>query len=232
VRTLYRRAIRGAAVVSCVSGWLARVVRDEYGAIGKVIVLPSTIERELFRPLDRDECRARLGLPVDALLVGTAGGLHADKGILPLYDAFTSLARQEPRLHLVLAGGFRADCPPPSGENVHYLGELPHDRAAELFNALDVGVVYLRDTPYGRASFPQKLYEMVACGLPVAVARVGEMGELLARAGECLYEPDDGESLARCLRAQLSGRVQAGIDLRDWGELAADMERAYLASLA
>ncbi|MFM8331427.1 MAG: glycosyltransferase family 4 protein [Candidatus Methylumidiphilus sp.] len=227
LRLLYRRALRRAAVVSCVSEWLARRVREDCRADGEVIALPSTIDRAVFRPMDRTACRANLGLPADARLIGTAGGLHRDKGIVPLYEAFASLSQQDPDVHLVLAGGIGPDCPPPAGPNVHYLGELPHARTAELFNALDVGVVYLRDTPYGRASFPQKIYEMAACGLPLAVARVGAMDDMLGHAPFSLYQPDDAVSLASCVAAQLADPRHANIEIRDWSSLADDMERAY-----
>ena len=83
------------------------------------------------------------------------------------------------------------------------LGELPHALAAELFAALDVGVIYLRDTPFGRFCFPQKAYEMAACGIPFVAANVGAMPALLADAPECLYRADDAESLAEALRGQL-----------------------------
>jgi len=228
MRWLYRNAIRQAAAVSCVSEMLAQRVRDEYRAEGQVLALPSTINRSLFQPQEVNACRERLGLPLNVRLVGTAGGLEAAKGILPLYQAFEILSGRMPDLHLVLAGGIEPACPPPEGPKVHYLGELPHARTADLFAALDVGVVYLRDTPYGRYSFPQKALEMVACGLPVVVAKVGEMGKLFANSANSLYEPDDPASLARCIQAQIEVPSVANIAIRDWASLAQEMEGIYL----
>ena len=228
---LYRKAMQRASVVSCVSEFLAGRIRTEYKAQGKVIALPSTIDRAVFRHLDRTQCREKLGLPASARLLGTAGALHASKGIVPLYQAFELLSHHAPQLHLVLAGRAEPSCPPPTGQNVHCLGELPHPQTAELYNALDVGVVYLRDTPYGRASFPQKVYEMVACGLPVVVARVGAMEALFGDTPNSLYQPDDEGSLARCIEAQLDKPTVADIEIRDWASLAGDMERAYLSVL-
>ena len=228
LRTQYRQTIAKAAVVSCVSEYLAHRIRHEYQAKGKVISLPSTIAREIFHPLDRAKCREKLGLPLNAQLVGTAGGLHADKGIVPLYQAFKILSQDHPQLHLVLAGRIEPGCPPPAGSNVHCLGEIPHSLTAYLFNSLDVGVVYLRDTPYGRASFPQKAYEMLACGLPVVAARVGAMEALFGNIPSSLYEPENPSSLARCIKAQLDCPAVANIEIRDWASLACDQELAYL----
>ena len=62
---LYKRALRDAAVVSCVSDPLAELVRHGYKANGKVICLPSTISKEIFYVRDKAACRETLGLPRD-----------------------------------------------------------------------------------------------------------------------------------------------------------------------
>jgi len=72
------------------------------------------------------------------------GGLHADKGVATLYDAYAQLAADDPSLHLVLAGPTAKRLPPPKGPRVHHFGCLPCQQVAMLFSALDVGVIYLR----------------------------------------------------------------------------------------
>jgi glycosyltransferase involved in cell wall biosynthesis len=228
---LYRRALRDAAVVTCVSAPLAELVQNEYRAKGQVLALPSTIDRQVFYPRDRLASRQLLGLPSDARLIGTAGGLSREKGIEPLYRAFEQLAEEDPNLHLALAGPLDPACPLPLGPRVHYLGKLPHARTADFFSALDVGVVYVRDTPYGRYSFPQKAYEMAACGVPVTVAGVGAMASLFASTPQAVYAPDDVASLVDCIRAQLESPQQPGLAIPDWAELAGEMEAAYTAAL-
>ncbi|CDI00805.1 Glycosyl transferase group 1 [Candidatus Competibacter denitrificans Run_A_D11] len=225
---LYRRALRRAAVVTCVSEPLADLVRTDYRARGAVLALPSTIDRTIFYPRDRRVCRKSLGLPPDAKLIGTAGGLSREKGIEPLYRAFEQLSKEDPNVHLVLAGPLDRQCPLPDSPRIHYLGVLPHAQTAELFNMLDVGVVYLRDTPYGRYSFPQKAYEMVACEIPLAVACVGSMASLFQSSEQILYDADDISSLARCLKNQLMQPELIKLKIQDWSEIAIPMEQAYL----
>jgi glycosyltransferase involved in cell wall biosynthesis len=224
--TAFRRAVRNAAVVSCTSETLAGHVRETYRARGDVLALPSTVDLAIFRPRDRATCRRSLGLPEHTRLVGTAGGLHADKGIGTLYQAFDRLAAEDPDVHLVLAGPADSRIAPPAGPRVHYLGKLPHARAAELFAALDVGVIYLRDTPFGRFCFPQKAYEMAACGIPFVAADVGEMHALLSDTPECLYRADDAGSLAAALRNQLLEPRLTGIVPEDWRRLVARLDDA------
>jgi teichuronic acid biosynthesis glycosyltransferase TuaC len=217
--TALRRAVRGAALVTTTSEPLRELVMETYRARGEVIAMPSTVDKNVFRPLDRVACRCALDLPERARLIGTAGGLHRDKGVGTLYDAWRVIAARDPDSHLVLAGPTDPGFPPPSGERIHYLGQLPHARTAELFNALDVGVIYLRDTPFGRYCFPQKAYEMLACGLPIASARIGVMPQLLASAPDGLYRADDADDLARAVLAQLNEPQAARVSIDDWAHI-------------
>jgi glycosyltransferase involved in cell wall biosynthesis len=105
------------------------------------------------------------------------------------------------------------------------LGQLPHARTAELFNALDIGVIYLRDTPFGRYCFPQKAYEMLACGLPIASARIGVMPQLLASAPTGIYAADDSDDLARAVLELLEHPVVATAVIDDWAHIVGVMEQ-------
>jgi glycosyltransferase involved in cell wall biosynthesis len=203
---------------------LKELVIDEYGARGEIIAMPSTVDKIVFRPMDQTACRRSLGLPPGAKLIGTAGGLYRDKGVGALYEAWKVIAQQRPDVHLILAGPVEPGFPPPGGERVHTLGMLPHARTAELFNALDVGVIYLRDTPFGRYCFPQKAYEMLACELPIAAARIGVMPQLLASTPVGLYAPDDPADLARAVLELLDRPVVATVPIDDWAHIVGGME--------
>jgi teichuronic acid biosynthesis glycosyltransferase TuaC len=118
---------------------------------------------------------------------------------------------------LVLAGptdrqmAFRPD------NKTIYLGELPHERVGDLFNALDIGIVCNRDDNFGRYCFPQKLFEMLACNLPVAVADVGVMRRpLLLGSERVLFDPDNLESLVEVILAQLKARYLPQIAIPAW----------------
>lgn len=219
---LLRWGTRKADLVLTTSEPLRELVVDEYKAPGKVIAMPSTIDRAVFHPRERMACREALGLPQDALLMGTAGGLNREKGIEALYAAWALIEQRMPNVHLVLAGphGF----PPPAGARVHSLGPLPHDKVAQVFNALDVGAICILDTEFGRYCFPQKAYEMLACDLPVVVGDVGAMHHLFAHAPEFLYQAGNAGDLADKLEAQLRNPRKADVPIRDWDEMIAAIE--------
>jgi glycosyltransferase involved in cell wall biosynthesis len=224
--SLLRSSTRQADLVLTTSEPLRELVVNGYGARGEVIAMPSTIDRRVFHPRERAACRAALGLPADALLLGTAGGLTRMKGIATLYGAWELLAPRMPNLHLVLAGPHEAGFPPPQGARVHALGPLPHDKVAQVFGALDVGAICILDSKFGRYCFPQKAYEMLACDLPVVAADVGAMHHVFVDAPECLYRASDAADLAGKIEAQLRRPRKADVSILDWNEAIAAIEPA------
>jgi glycosyltransferase involved in cell wall biosynthesis len=226
--TALRRATRSAALVTTTSSALARFIGDEYDASGKIIAMPSTIDRSVFRHRDKPTARRELGLPDDALLVGTAGGLHLSKGIGELFSAWEEL-QADPRIHLVLAGPPDGSIALPTGDRVHYLGQLAHEHVALLFSALDVAIICVLDTPFGRYCFPQKAYEMLATGTTVVASDVGAMHDLLGAYPSLLYPPGDSASLARRIASQLENPVKADVAIDDWATLIGRLEPELLA---
>lgn len=220
-----RRAVREADLVTTTSVPLQIMVQQDYQAKGKVLAMPSTIDQAVFRPLDKQQCRQALGLPLDAMLIGTAGGLLQERGIGDLYQAWEQLSATRPELHLVLAGPTDAKLPHPQHPRVHYQGMLAHADTAKLFGALDVGVIYLRDTPFGRFCFPQKAYEMQACQLPVVATSVGVMPHLLASVPQALYQEGSAPDLVRALVFQLEQRVLPDLPVEDWGQVIGRVEQ-------
>jgi glycosyltransferase involved in cell wall biosynthesis len=227
--TALRRATRRAAVVTTTSESLADYVRSSYRAKGVVVALPSTVDKAIFHPRDRAESRRVLGLPTDAILVGTAGGLHRAKGIGELFDAWTELST-DPRIHLVLAGPMDGSVAIPTGDRVHYLGQLPHDGVASFFSALNVATVCVLDTPFGRYCFPQKAYEILATGTPVVASAVGDMKHLLRTTPQLLYRAGDVHDLADRIRQAIDHPVTVDVTITDWAGVICNVEPQLLAA--
>lgn len=227
VKKFYRRALYKAQIISCVSQTLAALIKLHYAPNGLVISLPSTIDQSTFYPRNQDHSRDKFNLPRGVPLVGTAGGLSQEKGIKAVYDAFLAIAAERPDVHFVLAGVPDKKLPVPSHERIHFLGKLPHSHIAELFCCLSVGVVYLRNTPYGRVSFPQKAFEMAACKIPMVVSRIGDMELIFSDNNNELYAADDAQELAKVIKQQIDQPAIANIVIENWSDQAKKLLEAY-----
>jgi glycosyltransferase involved in cell wall biosynthesis len=211
-----KRGILKAAVISTVSQNLAAKVEQAYQAPGIVSTITNAVCPEIFHPGDKISARRKLGLPESGLLIGTAGALSSNRGIDLLISAFEKMCGDKSDSYLILAGPVGHDLRLPKNDGIRYLGELPHADVGYLFNALDVGVVCNRRNQFAEYCFPQKFYEMIACRLPVVAADVGVMRGLFFGYEDCLYDPEQAESLADTITKQLSARRIAEHEVPSW----------------
>ena len=227
VRSMLDRAVAAAHGITCVSAPLARYVRERYRSTAPTMVLENAVRPDLFRPMDRRDCRAALRLPLRAKIIGTAGALFPTRGIETLYRAFAKLADADSDIHLALAGPRPRRSRLPRRDTVHDLGVLPAEQVPVLINALDVGVVCNRDSSFGRYNFPQKAREIMACGVSMVGADVGAMRDLLQDYPECLFAPEDAASLAEVIRRQLLWPTRINGPVPTWSDSAASLETFF-----
>lgn len=155
----------------------------------RVWVVPSGIDFERFRPLDRDASRARLGWDVSRRhVLFPADRARAEKRF-PLAEAAVEALR-----------GRGADVV------LHALAGVPHDEVPTWINAADA--VLLTSTHEGS---PNAVKEALACDVPVVSVDVGDVRSLLDGIAGCVVAPADPAGLADGLAAVLSGagRVEA-----------------------
>ena len=175
---------------------------------------------------DRAPARARLGLPADALVLGTLGRLTEQKGQRMLLQAVAGLAERWPRLVAFLAGqgplrpALEAEAARLGiADRVRFLG-VRRDRDT-LFAAMDLFVL-----PSRWEGLSLALVEAMGAARPVVATRVGGNPEVVAD-GETglLVPPDDPAALADAL-----GGLLADADRRRaLGQHAADDARRRFA---
>ncbi|WP_419174922.1 glycosyltransferase family 4 protein [Desulfosediminicola sp.] len=229
LRWAYRRALRACDGIFTVSSTLHDFI-STISPNTPVHTIESTISAGCFQPDNKLLCRQRLGLPLNAKLIGTAGALSTNRGTEYLYDAFKVLRQQANDVYLVLAGP-TGDNPPPRDPNILYLGELPHESIPSFFNALDVAVICMKNDNFGKYAFPQKAYEILSCEVPVVCARIGAISALLKEHPQCLYEPDSSRSLAEKITLQLSNPFIPEILIPTWAQQAEKIANTIQASI-
>lgn len=217
VRWLYRRALARADGICAVSRTLASDMEKAYP--GKpVLVLESTIGGDDFAPCDSAESLAYLGLEhlSSSARVGICGGLNRYHGADVTFAAFDLVAQKVPDVAFVVAGYLDDDCPLPERPFVHYIGTLPHGDMPRFYSAVDVVIVPLSNTRFGYYAFPQKAYEVIACGRPAVAAEVGALALLFESLPTARYNPDSPGSLAEAIARQLGDPAVLDVDIPTW----------------
>ncbi|MGO3669800.1 MAG: glycosyltransferase family 4 protein, partial [Vreelandella alkaliphila] len=194
-RRILKACINEASIVITVSTVLKNKILSDYVPQGIVLLMNNGFAHRSFFVGDKMTARNDLGLPTDMTLIGTAGNLSLMKGLDTVYEAWEQIEKQTGNVCLVLAGRVESGFPVPDGGRVIYLGELLEEQVGQLFRSLDVGIIPAHDSEFGRYCFPQKLHEMVACGLPVIAANFGSIAQNLIEKPKILYTPGDAERL-------------------------------------
>ncbi len=249
-----REVIRGAdrLIAQCPSERTELV--DDYGADpDKVVVIPSGVNIETFRPVDRDEARCRIGLDPDVPVIVYVGRMLPRKDVRNIVRAVALLNGRSKAPLLLLVGGETVDpdpvMTPEIGElwrlaselgiadRVRFTGKRQADELCDYYSAGDVVVTTPWYEPFGLTPL-----EAMACGRPVIGSAVGGITYTIADGVTgFLVPPRDPDALAERLcqlldnssrRNRMGGaartRVECGFT---WPEVAARTADLYSALL-
>lgn len=210
---LWRKSLAKATLVTAAGPSLIQEFQKSRGARPAVTV-PMAVDPSGFVPLDRRTCREGLGLPLDKKLIGYCGGISSSRGIETLFDAYVELVKQRPEVELILSGRKDKNLKLPT--DAHWLGYLPDEAVPRLLNSLDVLVVSNRPSKFGRFSHPVKLYEAMACNIPVVASATPSTRWILRDHPELLVEPGSPSELRETIgRVLTKGRIDYGHQA-DW----------------
>jgi glycosyltransferase involved in cell wall biosynthesis len=231
VERRYRASLARTACVVAVSQYSgAHLVQQTIVPPTLLRVVPNGIRVERFALQSRAQARARLGVPAEALLVGTVGRLNWAKDQAVLVQAIASLAPRLPQLRCVLVGegALRAALQRQitalgMEERVTLLGD--RGDVPELLPGFDVFALPSRTEGYSIA-----LLETAASGVPAVVSDVGGNREIVQHGVTGLVAGADfAAALARLLE-DATLRLRMGIAARDWAAGMASvqgMQRRY-----
>jgi glycosyltransferase involved in cell wall biosynthesis len=184
------------------------VVRSKgYG--GPAEVVPNAVDADLFRPMDRRDCRRRLG--VDGFVVGYVGRLVEEKGLADLLDALR-LVPEAVNLLLVGSGPMELELRGRAAAaglaaRVRFEAQRPLEQLPAVMNAIDLLALPSRTTPRWKEQFGRVIIEAHACGTPVIGSDSGAIPEVLGAGGRVVPERDPA-ALARAI-AELAGKADA-----------------------
>ncbi len=218
----------------------SEILRSKATKSGRsAMLVPQGFDEKLFEwKLDkRTKLRDRLGLSSDSILIGhlctfTHGGTLDLSVILAAWERI-----HHPRIHYLLVGGgpdeeiIREEISRRGlSERTFISGLIPHEEVADWLSAIDLAVIFMRDTPGNRARVSFKLIEYLAMNLPVVGQVVGETKRQL---GNHLIEATEATLSSQLEKAAFhlpaSPTLAAVLPYR-WSENSGNLER-HVASI-
>lgn len=189
---LWRRAL-ARAELRCAAGGplLQQIAAGKHR--GHDVVVPMAAD-PIFLPLNKAACRRQLGLDPSATLVGHIGSLHGSRDAAAMLGAMRYLRDRCPRCQFVFSGRGRNRMRLPA--NAVHLGYIADDLMPALVNAMDAVISANRTDAFGEHSYPVKLYESAACGVPFVTSSTQSTRWITGNDPRFLYEPGNAQDLA------------------------------------
>jgi D-inositol-3-phosphate glycosyltransferase len=172
------RIIEGVDQVICATEQERLLIRQLYEAdAAKIRVIPLGVDLDRFRPLEKEEARAALGLK-DERIVLFVGRLEPLKGVDILINAAAILESDVDCTVLIVGGDETAKTQVAKlrglarskgiEHRVAFVGAVDHAKLPQYYSAADICVV-----PSHYESFGLVAVEAMASGVPVVASRVG-----------------------------------------------------------
>jgi glycosyltransferase involved in cell wall biosynthesis len=212
---LHGICLRRATLVTALTEWAARSMKNDYGLCAERIkVQPPGVDTSFWVPWPHP----RRGRP-RAIFVG---GDFLRKGGDLLLEVFRARFKRSLGLDLVTRDCVLAE----EGVRVHTDLKPNDPRLLQLYQEADLLVLPTRADCFSIAAL-----EAMACGLPVVTCPVGGVGELLEDGHQGLYvPPDDAAALAGAMEALISDpgrRMAMGAAARALVEARYDAQKNY-----
>jgi glycosyltransferase involved in cell wall biosynthesis len=173
----------------------------------KVAVIPNGADPHKFHPLPKEDCRTRLDLPNQPLIL-SVGALTENKGFHRLIKAFRIVIERVPEknvhLRIVGEGPYRPQLESliaslDLSQRVRLVGAVPHNNLPLWFNAADLFCLCS-----AREGWPCVVVESLACGTPAVATDIWGIRELITSDSFGLMTTLDEEDIAKKILRALS----------------------------
>ena len=214
------------------ASWVERE-RELIGEVDHVIVTGRVLEQKVLPYRPRALTHVPNGVQVEHFLNGEPA-LPPEYRAIPAPRAvyvgaveqwldvslLADLARQMPGVSFVLIGDGQAELGPLRGlGNIHVLGRRPYSQVPAYLKHASVGLIPFKRTQLVRAVNPIKLYEYMACGLPVVATAWEELEHLQSPARLCRSSEEFRQAIACSIEESTNKEMLIDFARRaDWRE--------------
>jgi glycosyltransferase involved in cell wall biosynthesis len=219
---------------------------EESSFLGKyrdrIVAIPNGINiAEFDICYSKEECRKKLGIPLDKKIVLYFGYLSPYKGPDVLIRAMSRIVRNVPNVELIFAGkGVMNDELEMLSKrlgvekNVEFAGFVEDSLKVFYYKAADV---FCLPSMMGTECYPLTILEAMACAVPIVASKIGGIPDAVKdEENGLLVSPSDSGALADAIiyllenedvREKMGKKGKKKVESYSWERIAAETEKVY-----
>ncbi|MDD5616188.1 MAG: glycosyltransferase family 4 protein [Candidatus Methanoperedens sp.] len=146
----------------------------------KIVVIPVSIDLNIFKPLDRNDCKKKYGFDENDKVILYVGRFEKEKRIEIIINIYNEIIEDKrfSNIKLLLVGSGKEKnqiySQTVKNQNIFIKGPVSHNEIPEILNCSDVLIL---SSLY--EGMPTVVLEALACGVPVVSTDVGDINKVV-----------------------------------------------------
>jgi len=196
--------------VTVISEFLKKKTLDQQMTEKKIYKLSSGANTEEIQPLNKSECRQKLGLSEDGFVLGYITNWYPEEDFF--LQAVSKVFKQKKDVRLVSTGPeFEKQhlyFDEIETERLHAMGRVPFDKIPLILGASDVLLLPLAKNSFNESRWPHKIGDYMAAGRPVVTCNVGDVAEFVRVFETGIVCEPEPESFSQAILELLNNQQQ------------------------
>ena len=167
----------------------------------KVYVITNGVNQELFYPREKNKLLIDNYDFKDKFVISYVGAHGISQNLSTILKAAKALIDYKDIQFLFIGEGAEKDklkniAQTENITNVTFIDSQPKEMIAEFYNMSDICLIPLKKIELFKTFIPSKMFEIMACGIPIVASLEGEAAEILNDSKSALVvEPDNSEEI-------------------------------------
>ncbi|RKD76302.1 glycosyltransferase involved in cell wall biosynthesis [Sinobaca qinghaiensis] len=171
----------------------------------KVHVITNGVNQELFYPKKKDDTLIQEHELKDKFIISYAGAHGISQNLSVILDVAKELKDQKDIQFLFIGEGAEKEkleemVIEQNISNVKFIGSQPKESMSSFYSSSDLCLIPLRNIELFKAFIPSKMFEIMACGVPIVASLEGEAADILNESKAAIVvQPDNAEEIKHAI---------------------------------
>ena len=203
-RSAMLEMIQNVKKITVVSNDLRRVLIEQSVPSSKILTIANGVDLTQFKPMNRNNCRKRLGISSEKEIILYVGRLSEEKNCFRMIRAFVQLeTTKDVELYIIGDGPLSnslKDLALSSSKSgrIRFIGQVEHQLISVWMGASDYFCL-----PSIREGCPNVVLESLGCGRPVLASNVGGIPDMVKKNTGILFNPLEVDEISKTFELAL-----------------------------